>query len=320
MEENQPKLIILLDLAQELITVAQIPLYGNKHSRKDFNNHILFKLLVLKEYLGEDYRRFCDRLEVTNIPQYLGVKRIPHFTTLQKFAQRQNLQKLEKILASFVEIAPKKMKNVGVDSSYFRSSYASEHYETRINRSIKKKDFLKCNFFFDLDNLMILAIKMRKSKRHDAHDMKPLWNKADKFIFKSFYGDKAYDANWLHKLIFESGRKSMIHIKLEDLPIWRTGGTFRKQAKRLAKNDEKGKRSLVETGISVIKRVFDSVMHARTLTSQKVELIFRIIAFNVERIYLLTKNIFWAFLFFLDFLSKLKKIGREDRVFSIQSC
>lgn len=91
MEWNKPKLIILMDLAQELITAAQLPLHGSKHSRKDFDNHQLFKLLVLKAYEGKDYRRFCEGLEVSKIPEHLGLKRIPHFTTLQKFAQRQNV-------------------------------------------------------------------------------------------------------------------------------------------------------------------------------------------------------------------------------------
>lgn len=199
------------------------------------------------------------------------------------------------------------MKNGGVDASFFRLSHASEHYEKRIGRPIKKKDFLKSNFFFDLDNRLILAIKMRKKKRHDMHDMMPLWNKIKNLLFNNFYGDKAFDADWLHQLIFESGRKSMIHIKCEENPIWKTSGTFRKQAKRLATNKQKGKRSLVETIISILKRVFGAVLRARRLTNQKIEFLFRIIACNLESIYRFRKNIFLFFYFLLGFLASAKK-------------
>ena len=307
MEMNKSKLIILMDLAQDLITAAQIPLYPNKHSRKDFTNHQLFKLLVLKAYEGKDYRRFCESLEVSKITDYLGLRRIPHFTTLQKFAQRQNIQKLEKLLAKFVDLAPKKMRNGGLDSSFFRLSHASEHYEKRIGRPVKKKDSLKANCFFDLENLLILAIKTRKKNRHDMHDMKALWNKIKDFDFRAMFGDKAFDANWFHKLIFESGRKSMIHLKNEDLPIWRTGGTYRKQAKRLGKNNKKGKRSLVETVFSILKRIYSSMIRARKLTNQKIELLFRIITCNLERIITITRNKILRFLIFLEFLQKSNK-------------
>ena len=241
------------------------------------------------------------------------VKWIPHFTTLQKFAQRQNIQDLEKVLLKFVKLSPKKMRNTGFDATGLRISHASEHYEKRIGRPVKKKDFLKANFFFDLENLLILAVKMRKKKRNDIIDMVPLWNKIKHLDFKKVFGDKAYDADWFHKLIFESGRKSMIHLNYEDLPIHRTGGVYRKKAKRLAKNKKKGKRSLVETIISILKRVFGDILTSRDLHTQKVELLFRIITCNLLTI---TKSIFYAILIFVEFLTKLAKSEAKIEHFS----
>lgn len=308
---NKAKLIILLDLAQELITASQLPLYGSKHSRHDFTNHQLFKLMVLKTYLRQDYRRFCENLETSKIPDELGLKRIPHFTTLQKFAQRQNIQKLEKMLLKFVDLAPKKPRNVGFDGTGFSMSHASKHYEKRIGKTIKKKDFLKSNFFFDLTNLIVLNVKNRKKTRHDIYDIHFMWPKVKHIDFNNVFGDKAYDADWFHKLIFESERKSMIHLKNEDVPIHRTSGTYRKKAKRLRKNKNKGKRSLCETIISVVKRVYGDFLRARNLTMQKIELLFILITYNLERIYKITKNIFLRFFFSLDFLANTKKIMLE---------
>lgn len=313
MGTNKPELIRLLDLADQLIAVLQMPLYSAKHSKKTFTNHQLFKLLMVKTYERKDYRRFEEYLKTSKIPEYLGLDRIPHFTTLQKFAQRQNIQKLEKVLLKFVDLAPKKVKNTGFDATGFSMIHASKHYEKRIGRPVKRKDFLKANFFFDLNNLLILAVKMRKKKRNDIVDLKPLWNKIKHVDFKKVFGDKAYDANWFHKLIFESGRKSMIHIKQEDIPIHRTGGVYRKKAKRFAKNEKKGKRSLVESIISILKRVFGDVLTARDLHTQKVELLFRIITCNLLTI---TKNIFCALLIFVEFFTKLAKPKAKIRHFN----
>lgn len=303
MSINKPELIRLLDLADKLISTMQLPLFASKHSKKTFTNHQLFKLLLVKAYERKDYRRFEDYLKLSVVPKYLGLDRIPHFTTLQKFAQRQNIQKLEKVLLKFVELAPKKMSNCGIDASGFRLSHASEHYEKRIGRPVKKKDFLKANCFFDLDNLLFLAVKFRKKIRNDCQDFVPLWNKIKHLSFKKLFWDKAGDANWIHKIIFESDRQSMIHMKYEELPIYRTGGEYRKKAKRLAKNKKKGKRSLVETVFSIIKRVFGSMIQARQLHTQKVELLFRMITCNLLTI---TKRIFYAILFLVEFLTKLK--------------
>ena len=82
MSINKPKLIILLDVADELIKSVQMPLYSAKHSKKTFTNHQLFKLLIIKAYERKDYRRFVEGLEVSIIPEYIGMNRIPHFTTL----------------------------------------------------------------------------------------------------------------------------------------------------------------------------------------------------------------------------------------------
>jgi hypothetical protein len=46
-------------------------------------------LLLLKEYLSEDYRDSVELLEtMETIKETINLKEIPHFTTLQKFCQR----------------------------------------------------------------------------------------------------------------------------------------------------------------------------------------------------------------------------------------
>ncbi len=125
MDIKDTQLIKVLDLSQKLLTISQIPLRGHKFSQKTFTQHQLYKLMILKTYLGMDYRKFVDYLESSKIPEYLGMSRIPHFTTLQKFAQRQNIQKLEKFLLKFADLHGKRIRNLGADATGFKSTYAS---------------------------------------------------------------------------------------------------------------------------------------------------------------------------------------------------
>lgn len=310
MESSNFKMI--LDLAQQILQMVQMPLFATKHSKKTFTNHQLFKLMVIKSFLGLDYRRFEDHLKTSKIPEYLEMDRVPHFTTFQKFAKRQSTKNLEKMLLKFVKLQTNKLKNVGFDATGFTLSHASKHYEKRIGKSFSKKDFMKANLFFDLDNLMILGIKMRKKSRHDLFDLPSMWNKINHLDFKYVYADKAYDAEWFHEMIFETGSVSKIHLKREDIPISRTKGEYRKHMKRRQKNSEKGIRSLCETINSMLKKIFGSVIRARNWFTQKIELLFKIIAFNLERTCKIMNKFFALFEFLFNFLNFFQKIKKLD--------
>lgn len=303
MVSNINKLLNILDFSQILLEKLQIPLYSKQHSGKTFNNHQLFKLLVLKSYLGMDYRRFIEFLEISEIPTLIGLKRIPHYTTLQKFSTRQKIQELEKLILESCSLAKKKCKNVGIDATGMSLDFASKHYAKRIEKPFLRRDFLKLNMFMDLDNLMILSAKIRKRARHDTRDVKALWNKIKHLLFRKVFADKGYDTNFFHQIVYESGRKSVIFIKNHKVPIWRTKGFFRKKAKKDAKNHQKGKRSLTETINSILKRVYGETIAAKKLCTQKIELIFKILTLNLERLSILKEKIFWLFFIFLQKMS-----------------
>lgn len=299
MSDNTNKFLNILDFSQQLIEAFQLPLYSKQHSGKTFNNHQLFKLLVLKSYIGTDYRRFIEFIEISEIPKLIGLKRIPHFTTLQKFSARQKTQELEQLILESCNLAKKKCKNIGIDATGMRLDSASKHYAQRIGRPILRKDFLKLNMFMDLDNLMILSAKIRKRARHDTRDVKSLWNKIKHLLFKKVFADKGYDADFFHEIVYKSGRKSVIFIKNHKVPIWRTRGVFRKMAKKDAKNQRKGKRSLTETINSILKRVYGESLAAKTLQTQKIELLFKILTLNLERLSTLKNKVFKHILIFL---------------------
>jgi hypothetical protein len=66
--------------------------------KKTYTNHQHLFLLVAKEHAKYDYRTFVESLYDSKIPRYIGLKKIPHFTTLQKFAKRLAAKLVDKLV------------------------------------------------------------------------------------------------------------------------------------------------------------------------------------------------------------------------------
>ena len=80
-----------LALAREALVVAQDALapYSSPRSRHDFTQAQLFSILVLREFFKTDYRGMVQLLhDFSDLRAILGLKKVPHFTTLQKAQQR----------------------------------------------------------------------------------------------------------------------------------------------------------------------------------------------------------------------------------------
>ena len=78
-------------LAKMALKTAQEVLlpYSNLRSRHDFTQAQIFAILALRQFFKTDYRgiiRIID--EHQNIKDALSLRKLPHFTTLQKAQQR----------------------------------------------------------------------------------------------------------------------------------------------------------------------------------------------------------------------------------------
>lgn len=84
MKNNDSEYLKFIDEALEL--AKSIPKYFSKFSNKVFCNQQKVVLLVLKQKLRTTYRDLIEILKISHIPMLIGLKRIPHHTTLVKFA------------------------------------------------------------------------------------------------------------------------------------------------------------------------------------------------------------------------------------------
>jgi hypothetical protein len=123
-------------LAETMLRVlkhARIPLFSNRKSNHIFTiwQHIV--LITIRQYEGKSYRMlFVDWLfEAYYLRSFLGLSRIPHFTTLQKFTDRINNSLLGRIISSFIAISGTKHIFAGIDSTGFKLTRGSQYYTNR---------------------------------------------------------------------------------------------------------------------------------------------------------------------------------------------
>lgn len=78
-------------LAREALKTAQsaVPKYSSKFSRKDFTQHQLFSLLVLRHFFRTDYRGVVQLVdEWSDLRKALPLKKVPHYSCLWYAEQR----------------------------------------------------------------------------------------------------------------------------------------------------------------------------------------------------------------------------------------
>jgi len=77
----------VLAVAKQALALARrsLPRYSAVRTRKDFTQHQLFSILVVREFFQMDYRGVVQLLqEWSELRRSIGLKSVPHYTTLQK--------------------------------------------------------------------------------------------------------------------------------------------------------------------------------------------------------------------------------------------
>lgn len=78
-------------VAREALQLAKdaLPAYTSAKSRKDYTSHQLFAILALKTFFKTDYRGVAQLLaDLTDLRTDLGLKKVPHYSTLCYAAAR----------------------------------------------------------------------------------------------------------------------------------------------------------------------------------------------------------------------------------------
>ena len=115
-----------------------VPKYSSKYSRKDFTLWQHIALLALMQRVRKSYREYVrDYLTTTEkLVKELGLSKLPHFTSIEKFLLRVPSTLLESVLGGFIRLTRVRKQVFGPDASGFSPNNVSHYYALRIKRDI----------------------------------------------------------------------------------------------------------------------------------------------------------------------------------------
>lgn len=212
----------------------------------------------------------------------LGLSKPPHFTTIQKFLQRVGTALLDILLYQTIKLFDIENPWLAGDGTGHACSHASLYYAKKLKKQKKRrrKHYTKNSIAVDTDKEVIVAQRTRKGPRHDSRDAAPMIRKTKKLKPKGFSLDKAYDAEYIHKVIREElNAESQIPLRKNKALT----GEYRQLMLTELNKKKYHRRSIVETVISVEKRVFGDVNYSRSDRMRNKESKLRNICYNIYR-------------------------------------
>jgi len=257
--ENE--LINFISVSFEVVKMS-LSKYSCEKSEHTYTQPQLMALICLMKRLRVDYRLFTSTIKLMpELQSVLGLKNIPHYTTLQKFFKRIKSEIINEIMDSITALFNIKDPWVALDGTGHSCDQASRYYTDKIKKQSKKwrKSYTKNQIAIDTRSQVILAHRVAKGPRHDSKDAIALIRKTKKYKPIGFSLDKAYDSEEIHKVIHEElNASSLIPLKKRAKK-----GKYRIGSRSIFIKPKYHQRSIVETVISVIKRVFGDKNQSR---------------------------------------------------------
>jgi len=259
-----------VDDALEL--AKKLPKYFSKFSNRIYCNHQKLAIYILMQKFKTTTRGIVSMLRASSdMRMHLGLHRIPVHTTIVRFARKIRKQ-IDKLLGI------RQADTVAIDATGFDLEQKSYYYRTvwKNNHRQKRKNFMKLSAVVDVEKQLILTYKIRKFPSHDTKDFKPLI-KGLKCV--KVLADKGYDSRSNRKFVFKKGAEPYIPFRKNS----GRNGYYQQKASKIFDQKEYNRRPIVENIFFCIKQKYGSILRNRTLATQKVELISKLIAHNVDK-------------------------------------
>lgn len=281
----------------QLVRVAQLALragrrhladYACRKSRKDFTQPQLLACLVLKAVARTDYRGVCELLRVSPaLREAIGLRKVPHWTTLQKFMARPEIPLIvDAALGAVLELLELTDTPVeaAADSTGLQNGVASLHFASKrwkngpglVQQCVKVSVVVLCGV------LLPAALVVDLGSSADMKQMPALMAQlGDRVRVSALYADAGYDAEWVHEVCREEwGAASYIP------PVVRTAdGSIKTKYRSLMRElpSAFGRRWHVESFFSGLKRTMLSTLSSRKPNTLIAEASIKVLAYAIRR-------------------------------------
>ena len=252
--------------------------YSNDYSNHLYTQPQLFTILAAKIYLKSTYRGIIDILEpCTEILKFLGLSKLPHYTTIQKFFERLSDTQIKYLNDYLLLDHPEKSELIALDGTGHTSDYADKYYAQI--RTKKRKGYTKNHITIDVDTRMILHYGVSRGPKHDTKFALAAIRQTKKYNPHYILADRAYDSEEIRKTINEEVKA------FDQIPLKTRAkkGHYRINSSTIFRPKVYGRRMNVESVIFVIKQKFSGINFSRSENLRNKETKLKDVLYNIYR-------------------------------------
>jgi hypothetical protein len=272
--------------------------YWHACAPKKFTVPQLFACLVLKEFLRLDYRKLSALLkDAPSLAAAIGLAEVPHFTTFQKAARRLLITRhAQRLLDETVwqaqrsNIVRQRIKLAAMDGTGLETRHISAYFVKRRERACKTgyqtttyTRYPYAELVCDCRTHFVLAVLTARGPAADDPFFQPALRQALRRVpVATILGDAGFDSESAHVFARrELGVRAIIPPTRGRPTLKPLRGYWRNRMKRRFPKKQYGQRWQIETVNSMIKRLLDAALRARTYWSQSREIVLRVLTLNM---------------------------------------
>jgi len=279
------------------VAARVLTFYSHHMSPKKFTQPQLFACLVLKTFFKTDYRGICAYLaDMPDLRRAIGLKTVPHFTTLHKASQRLlAITACRNLLHSTLWGIKRLLPLAAVDATGLQSGHISPYFYSvreKARKHLVWSHFTKYPKFAavaDTATHMILSFLATRGPSRDSTHFKTILDSLPEDIkVEHILADAGYDKEDNHIYAREIlGILTSIPPTSGSPPKDLPKRYYRRLMKLNFDLAAYKQRWQIETVFSMIKRNLGYTVKARAETSQNAEMFLMAITHNLTILYLL---------------------------------
>ena len=277
MKKRESQYVRVAKIAYRLCQ-SVVKTYTHPKSPHHFTQPQLMACVLLMFYVRKSYRDMEEWLLATDqVCEALELKRVPDHTTLNRTYKRFRVRLLDQLQETLLDELGPEEEGVVFDTTGFAPTQASVHYLARCGR--KYNHFAKGGYAVGIESQLILAAISGQGPGADTPFLEPLRRKVGRYVRKR---------NWV--VLADSGFDAKTVRSGDLIPPIRRGGVM-KHTERIQRMELVsaarldgyfGKRWIVETVNSVIKRKFGDDLRSRKPARRHREPIVKALIYNIH--------------------------------------